>query len=42
VGLIAGETYQFKVTSRNSVGDSVESDAISILAAKAPDAPINL
>lgn len=38
--LIAGETYSFKVTARNSVGSSVESDVISILAAKPPDAPI--
>jgi hypothetical protein len=30
------------VTARNSVGDSLESDPISIRAARRPDAPINL
>jgi hypothetical protein len=40
--LIAGETYSFKVTSRNTVGDSNQSDEIIILAAKPADPPINL
>jgi len=30
------------VTARNEVGSSVYSEEISILAAKVPDAPINL
>ena len=34
--------YSFKVTARNSVGNSVLSTAVSIRAAKIPDAPINL
>lgn len=37
--LIAGETYSFKVTSRNTVGDSNLSDPVTILAAKSPDPP---
>ena len=41
VGLTAGETYQFKVTARNAVGDSGYSEVVSILAAKLPDSPIN-
>jgi hypothetical protein len=42
VSLIAGETYSFKVTARNTVGDSAMSAIVSILAAKAPDAPVSL
>jgi len=42
VPLTAGTTYKFKVTARNSVGSSLDSAAVSILAAKLPDAPINL
>jgi len=42
VSLTAGETYSFKVTARNSVGDSAMSAIVSILAAKAPDAPVSL
>jgi hypothetical protein len=38
----AGLTYTFKVTSRNTVGSSLDSQTISILAAKQPDAPLNL
>lgn len=34
--------YSFKVTARNSVGDSLMSESISIRAARVPDAPINL
>lgn len=40
--LTPGETYTFKVTARNTVGDSLYSQELSILAAKLPDAPINL
>jgi len=40
--LSAGETYSFKVTARNTVGDSEYSSEIAILAAKPPDAPVNL
>jgi len=42
VALNAGETYSFKVTARNTVGDSVMSDPFSVLAAKLPDAPVSL
>ena len=42
VPLTAGTTYKFKVTASNSVGSSLDSEVISILAAKVPDAPINL
>jgi hypothetical protein len=42
VQLVAGETYSFKVTARNSVGDSLPSESIAILAAKPPDAPVEL
>jgi len=34
--------YSFKVTARNSVGSSALSAAVSIRAAKIPDAPINI
>jgi hypothetical protein len=40
--LTAGVTYAFKVKARNSVGSSEFSDPIAILAAKEPDAPLNL
>jgi hypothetical protein len=40
--LIAGETYSFKVTARNTVGDSNMSEILTILAAKPPDIPLNL
>jgi hypothetical protein len=40
--LTSGLIYSFKITARNSVGDSLESDEIAILVAKIPDAPINL
>ena len=40
--LVAGQTYKFKVSARNSVGTSLDSLELSILAAKRPDAPINL
>ena len=42
VSLTAGTTYKFKVTARNTVGSSVESAELSVLAAKLPDAPVNL
>jgi hypothetical protein len=42
VTLSAGTTYVFKVQSRNSVGFSSDSADLSVLAAKLPDAPINL
>ena len=42
VELLAGVYYQFKVTARNTVGSSVDSPKISVIAAKIPDAPINL
>lgn len=42
MSLTPGATYQFKVAARNSVGVGILSDAISILAAKEPDAPLNL
>jgi hypothetical protein len=42
VTLSPGTTYKFKVTARNSVGSSLESGEVVILAAKTPDAPLNL
>ena len=42
VTLTAGTTYKFKVTARNEVGSSLDSEVVEILAAKLPDAPINL
>lgn len=42
VSLNPGIVYAFKVTARNSVGISLESDPIDILVAKEPDAPINV
>jgi hypothetical protein len=42
VTLIAGNTYQFKAISRSSYGESIESDVLSVLVAKVPDAPLNL
>jgi len=35
--LLSGETYSFKVKSRNSVGYSEFSEVVSILAAREPD-----
>ena len=40
--LTPGTTYAFKVTARNSVGHSLNSETISVLAAKLPDAPVDL
>jgi hypothetical protein len=42
VTLNPGTTYSFKTTARNTVGSGLQSEAISILAAKPPDAPIQL
>lgn len=42
VPLISGVIYSFKTSSRNSVGSSVESEAISVLAARIPDQPAGL
>ena len=42
VTLNPGTTYAFKVKARNTVGASEFSQPVSILAAKVPDAPINL
>jgi len=40
--ITAGLVYNFKVTSRNTVGISLDSETITILAAKPPDVPLNL
>ncbi len=40
VSLTAGKIYVFKVRAVNSVGSSVDSLLLSILAAKRPDAPV--
>ena len=42
VSLTPGTTYKFKVTARNSVGSSLDSEVVEILAAKIPDVPVNL
>jgi hypothetical protein len=42
VTLNAGTTYVFKVQARNSVGFGSDSAELSVLAAKLPDAPVNL
>lgn len=42
VALTPGEEYTFKLTARNSVGDSQKSNPITIMAAKIPDAPVGL
>jgi len=42
VTLISGVTYSFKITARNSVGSSVYSEALSVLAARIPDKPVSL
>lgn len=42
VTLIAGNTYSFKAISRSSYGESTESDVLSVLVAKVPDAPLSL
>lgn len=40
--LTPGTTYSFKITAENDAGSSILSDPVSILAAKIPDAPLNL
>lgn len=40
--LTPGTVYTFKVAARNNVGESIQSEPISILAAQEPDIPINL
>ncbi len=35
--LIPGVTYQFKITARNAVGSSMQSEVLSVLAARIPD-----
>lgn len=42
MNLIDGENYQFKVQARNTVGYSLDSEVITIRAARIPDAPVNL
>jgi hypothetical protein len=42
VALIAGTTYQFKVLAKNSIGYSLDSEVLSILASRVPDKPISL
>ena len=42
ITLNPGLVYTFKVTARNTVGSSNYSSEVSILAAKQPDAPVNL
>jgi hypothetical protein len=42
VTLTPGLFYKFKITARNLVGSSLYSEDIEILAAKIPDAPVNL
>jgi titin len=37
--LVPGEYYQFKVSAINSIGESVISDPVSIIASTVPDAP---
>ena len=40
--LTPGTTYKFKVRARNSVGTSLDSQELAVLAAKLPDAPVDL
>lgn len=42
VALTPDVIYSFKVTARNSVGDSLQSEPVAIRAAKVPDAPVTL
>jgi len=42
ITLTAGKTYVFKVRAVNSVGSSVDSSSLSILAAKRPGNPVSL
>lgn len=40
--ITAGTSYKFKLTARNTVGQSLFSDTLTVLAAKDPDAPLSL
>jgi hypothetical protein len=40
--LTVGKTYAFKIRARNTVGLSLYSEIIDILAAQPPDAPLNV
>jgi len=40
--LVAGETYSFRVSARNSVGEGAKSDPLSVYAATIPDAPLSV
>jgi hypothetical protein len=42
VALTPDTVYTFKITARNTVGDSLLSEPISIRAAEVPDAPVTL
>jgi hypothetical protein len=42
VTLINDVNYSFKVTARNTVGSGLQSQAVTILAARVADAPVNL
>jgi hypothetical protein len=42
VALTNDVNYSFKVTARNTVGSSLQSVSITILAARVSDAPVNL
>ena len=42
VGLAKATTYKFKVTARNSVGSSVFSEVLEVLAARKPDPPVSV
>lgn len=42
VSLIPDLVYSFKITARNSVGDSLYSDVVAIRAARVPDVPLSL
>jgi len=41
-GLTAGLTYKFKVTAKNSIGESAFSSTLSVIAASVPSAPSGL
>jgi hypothetical protein len=42
MALVTDTVYSFKVTARNLVGVSLESDVIAIRVAERPDAPLYL
>jgi hypothetical protein len=39
--LVAGDTYRFKVSAVNFVGESSITDSIAVIAADLPEAPLN-